>query len=178
MKSGLQLTGTAFHYSIRDLITSTTDPSNGRLVFENIDRAQVNGLEAQVDKLWTGGAKLRASVTWQHATDPNTDQRLTNSPTWLGKLNAMTPVWSDRAQLGLEAQYVGSRATLNGSTVGSYTIFNATVLSTRIIRGAEISASIYNLFNRRYADPGSTEHVQNTITQDGRTYRLSVSYRF
>jgi hypothetical protein len=42
----------------------------------------------------------------------------------------------------------------------------------------EISATAYNLFDTHYADPGSTEHRQDSIMQNGRTYRLKIDYWF
>jgi outer membrane receptor protein involved in Fe transport len=35
-----------------------------------------------------------------------------------------------------------------------------------------------NLFDYRYGDPGSGEHLQNIIEQDGRTFWLKLKYRF
>ncbi len=52
------------------------------------------------------------------------------------------------------------------------------LLGERIAGKAELSASIYNLFDTRYSDPGGQEHVQDLIAQDGRSYRLKLSYRF
>lgn len=179
--SGVRLTGSLFHYHIKDLITLTRDPSSGALGFTNDERAEVNGSELEIEKLWSGGVRVRASVTWQRAIDAEGSDdgaRLTNSPLWLAKLNLIAPLWHDAAQLGLESQYVGRRLTPAGGEVGGFTIFNVTLLSSRIAHGLEVSGSIYNLFNKRYADPASEEHVQSFIVQDGRTYRLSLSYRF
>lgn len=44
--------------------------------------------------------------------------------------------------------------------------------------GVELSASAYNLFDRRYADPGAEGHVQDAIAQDGRTLRLKLLIDF
>jgi outer membrane receptor protein involved in Fe transport len=47
-----------------------------------------------------------------------------------------------------------------------------------------VSASIYNLFDTDYADPASEEHVDDLgrrlvqIPQNGRNYRLKLTYRF
>jgi iron complex outermembrane receptor protein len=179
--TGVRLTGSLFRYNITDLITLTRDPSTGTLSFTNEERAQVNGSELELEKLWSSGVRMRASVTWQRAIDtegPDDGARLTNSPLWLAKLNLIAPLWHDVAQLGLESQYVGRRLTPSGGEVGGFTIFNVTMLSSRLAHGLEVSGSIYNLFNKRTADPASEEHVQSFIVQDGRTYRLSLSYRF
>jgi iron complex outermembrane receptor protein len=43
----------------------------------------------------------------------------------------------------------------------------------------EVSASIYNLFDRRYYDPaGSDQTPIDRIEQNGRNFRLKLNYRF
>ena len=41
-----------------------------------------------------------------------------------------------------------------------------------------MSLSIYNLFDKKYANPGSAGNQQDVIPQDGRTYRFKLTYRF
>jgi iron complex outermembrane receptor protein len=41
-----------------------------------------------------------------------------------------------------------------------------------------VSASVYNLFDKSYADPGGGEHVQDRIPQDGRSFRVKVTASF
>jgi iron complex outermembrane receptor protein len=45
-------------------------------------------------------------------------------------------------------------------------------------KGLELSASIYNLFDTKYGYPGGDEHVQDVLYQDGRTFRLKLTYTF
>jgi len=52
-------------------------------------------------------------------------------------------------------------------------------LSTpRLWERVALSASVYNLFDRDYGDPASTEHLQDVIEQDGRTFRVKVTASF
>ena len=44
--------------------------------------------------------------------------------------------------------------------------------------GLELAASLYNLFDKDFSDPGSAEHLQDAIAQDGRSFRLRAVYRF
>jgi len=83
--------------------------------------------------------------------------------------------WADA---GVEGQYTGRRLTLDGQHAGSYTVVNLTLVTRRIASGLEVSASIYNLLDKDYGDPGSQEHLQDVIPQDGRSVRLSGTYRF
>ena len=65
-----------------------------------------------------------------------------------------------------------------------YGVINLTLGSRRLWSGGEVSASIYDLLNRRRVDPPSEEHVDSLgrplrgIEQDGRTLRLRLSYTF
>ncbi len=175
---GLRLSGSVFHYAITDLISLTTDPADGMLVQDNVGRAETTGTEFEVERIWEAGTRLRTSLTWQRAEDGTTGRRLTNSPSILGNMNLAMPVLHGWADAGIEAQYVGSRTTLAGNRAGSYAVFNLTLVTRKLASGLEISASLYNLFDRTYGDPGSEEHVQDVILQDGRSWRLSGTWRF
>ncbi len=39
-----------------------------------------------------------------------------------------------------------------------------------------LTGSIGNLFDRRYADPGSDEHLPDSIQQTGRTMRIGIRW--
>ncbi len=53
-----------------------------------------------------------------------------------------------------------------------------TLFSQRIVKGLEILASVYNLFDTDYAHPACTGHAQDLIWQDGRSFRIKATYRF
>ena len=73
---------------------------------------------------------------------------------------------------------MSDRLTASGSTVGPMWLVNATLFSQKIAKGLEVSASIYNLFDRRYSDPVSPDFTQDSVQQDGRQFRLKLTYRF
>ena len=73
---------------------------------------------------------------------------------------------------------MSARRTLAGAQAGSSMVANLTLLAPRIRGRFDVSASVYNLFDERYADPGSQEHRQDLIPRDGRNFRLKVSCRF
>ncbi len=51
-------------------------------------------------------------------------------------------------------------------------------ISRRVFKGLDVSLGAYNLLNTRYADPGAEEHRQSSIQQDGRNWRLKLTYQF
>ncbi|HJV84049.1 MAG TPA: TonB-dependent receptor [Noviherbaspirillum sp.] len=172
-----RVTASVFRNIVSNLITQTMDPADGLLVFRNLSRATARGIEFGVEKAWSGGMRLRSSYSWQQTRDDLTGAPLVNSPHHLAKLNLSAPVFSSGWRAGVEGQYVGRRKTLQSET-GGYWLANLTLSSVRLAPGLEMSASIYNLFDRAYADPGAEEHVQDVLRQDGRSFRLKMTYAF
>jgi iron complex outermembrane receptor protein len=168
--------GSMFRNTVSDLISQSVDPAGGLITYRNLSRATAYGAEFELEKVWNGGARLRTSYSWQRTTDSVTGDTLPNTPRHLAKLNLSAPVYrSWRA--GLEAQYVGRRNSLQG-VAREFWLANLTLSSVKLAPGLELSASIYNLFNRSYSDPGAEEHRQDLIRQDGRTARVKLSYAF
>ena len=60
----------------------------------------------------------------------------------------------------------------------AYGIVNLTLFSQNLVKNLEFSASVYNLLDRQYGDPASRFHTQDLIGQDGRSFRLKLTYRF
>jgi iron complex outermembrane receptor protein len=173
--AGGKATLSVYQNAVSNLISQTVDPNTGLLVFQNIARTRTRGAELGFEQAWPGGTRLRASYSIQNTEDADTDQTVPNSPRHLAKFNATTPLWRDDVRLGVEAQYVSNRLSLRGQ-VGGFWLANVTLLATRLAPNLEMSASIYNLFDRRYADPAGPELTQAAIQQDGRTFRLKFTY--
>lgn len=171
-----RITAAVFRNSVTDLISQTSDPADGLLIFRNLSHATAYGAEIEAEKAWARGARLRTSYSWQRATDRATGAELVNSPRHLGKLNLSAP-FHRSWRAGLEAQYVSARRSLQGRAP-SYWLGNLTLSSVRLAPGLELAASIYNLFDRGHSDPGAEEHAQDLIAQNGRTFRVKLSYAF
>lgn len=176
LHDGLRVGGSLFGYRIRDHIDAGVDPADGLTVFRNIDGVRAVGFGVEVERVWSWGARLRASYSRQRAQDAG-GARLTNSPRHLAKLNATTPLPGGWLRAGAELQYTGPRRTLAGET-GGFWLGNLNLTADRLAPGLEMSLGVYNIFDRRYADPAGTEHVQDAIWQDGRSIRLKLVYRF
>ena len=174
-----QLRGTTslFYNDIHDLISFGTN-AGGTYVFGNMDSATSLGAEAEVEANWGSGWRARASYTYADAADGSTGQRLSNSPEDVAKLKLTAPLWHEKLFLNLELLGLSSRLTGSGHTVGGYTLANLTLFSREIVKGLEASASIYNLFDQHYSDPVGSDFRQDSIPQDGRNFRLKLTYRF
>jgi outer membrane receptor for ferrienterochelin and colicins len=154
--------------------------------FTNFD-ADTLGTELALSGKWEDGIETRLSYTLQHTENRETDAGLVDSPEHMVKLNVSAPLWKDKIFAGLEVQYTSSRHTvftdLSGSTISAgdapgYPVVNLTLFSQNLVKNLEASASVYNLLDTTYFDPASRFHLQNKIAQDGRTFRLKVTYRF
>jgi outer membrane receptor protein involved in Fe transport len=103
---------------------------------------------------------------------------LVNSPSHLGRVFVSAPLVRHVLFASFDLQYVGPRSTLTNSPLASYALSNFTLLSRSLGEKWDISASVYNIFNRKYGDPGRPEDLQDVIVQDGRTFRLKAGYTF
>ena len=170
-----------FYNQIDDLITFKDQR------YENVNGADAKGVELALEGSWPSGVRGRASYTFQETEDHSTGHVLTDSPEHLGKVNLSVPLWKDKIFAGLEFIYMSSRTTVYqtssgtlaaGADAAGHGLVNFTLFSQNLVKGLEVSASVYNLLDRRYSNPSSAFHQQDLIEQDGRSFRVKLTYRF
>jgi outer membrane receptor for ferrienterochelin and colicins len=153
--------------------------------------AQTKGLELALEGSWTNGIRGRASYSFQYTKDDTVVWQMPDSPNDMFKVNLSVPLIKDKLFVGAEFQYTSDRFSLHNTTdasgqpitvqgedAGGYGVVNLTLFSQKIIKNVEFSASVYNLLNHRYADPASDFHIQDIIEQNGRSFRMKLTYRF
>jgi outer membrane receptor protein involved in Fe transport len=177
LNRNLGFTTSLYHNKLDHLIGLRTN-ADGYLQFENVDKANSLGLELELNGKWSTGLEGEISYSLQRTQDGTTHQTLTNSPQNLFKLNLTAPLWQKKAFASVDAQYIGRRKTLAQSHVSGFPLFNLTLLARELGRHTTFSAGVYNLFDRKYFDPGSAEHVQDAIQQDGRSFRLKLTWNW
>jgi outer membrane receptor for ferrienterochelin and colicins len=173
----LRVTATGFYYHINNLINQT-EVSPGVTAFRNLDQVTARGAEFEIENKWSSGIDGRFSYTSQKTIDSLTGDILSNSPEHLAKINVLLPLFRDRLFAGIEEQYTGKRKTRSGSTMDDFMITNLTLTGRRIVAGLDVSLSAHNCFDKKYSDPVSSDVAQETIRQDGRNYRLKITYAF
>lgn len=171
----VRLTTSTYYYQVKNAITEI--PIGGDLHFDNIPGAEAVGQEIELERRWAH-ALARVSYAVQWAGNSDSHEELPNSPRHLAKLNLSVPLYRDKLYTGLEIQYYGRTLTMGGHNSGDFTLVNLTLFSHRLASGLEVSASIYNLFDTRYGYPGNPDHVQDIIEQDGRGFRMKLTYKF
>ena len=175
---------TTFYNQMHDLIVF--DSGN----YANVD-ANTKGVEFALENNWTNGIRCRASYSFQYTKNNTVTWQIPDSPNHLVKFDVSVPVISEKLFAGLEFEYTSSRDSLNtltgpgdqpitvqGEQAGGFAVVNFTLFSRNLLKNLDVSASIYNLLDRHYVDPASQFHLQDIIQQDGRSFRLNVTYRF
>ncbi|HEV2386112.1 MAG TPA: TonB-dependent receptor [Candidatus Acidoferrales bacterium] len=169
--------GAAFLNRIDDLIEQRLDPSTGTPIYVNSTPIETRGIEAEWGVRWPHGLEASLSDTLQDSRVLATRNVLTNSPKQLPKLSLSVPLARDKLVAAADAQYVSKRRTIAGTNLGGYFLMNLTLFSRTLANGWDFSSSLYNVFDKRYAESGGLEHVQTAIPQDGRSFRITLTYR-
>jgi outer membrane receptor protein involved in Fe transport len=62
--------------------------------------------------------------------------------------------------------------------VNGFSVLNFTMLGHSLGKHLEFSASVYNVFNKKYFDAGRPEDPEDTIQQEGRNFRIKLTAKF
>jgi iron complex outermembrane receptor protein len=168
-----------YYYDINNLI-SQVEVAPSSFQWRNVEEARAAGIETEMEWRHASGFRARASYALQRTEDEAGDA-LSNSPLHLAKLNVVVPLWRDRVFTGFELQFTSSAKTLPeraAAQAEAFWVANWTLFSQQIVKNVELSATIYNLFDTAYSVPGGTAHTQDLIAQDGRSFRVKLTYRF
>ncbi len=179
-----RLSVNGFYVWISNLLEQVNDPADNMLVFRNQGRVESRGVELQVEGKWENGFSGRIGYTYQDADNRESGRFVTNSPRNLVKAAVTAPLPLRKTFATLEMFYGGSRLNSWGEKIGGAAVVNLTLLARDLVKGLDVSASVYNLFDTRYGAPASTDNFNSlgerlrTIRQDGITFRIKATYRF
>lgn len=174
----LRLAASVYRYKVADLIEQQIDAPSGLLIYNNVGSVNARGAELEADYVDSAGWRLRTSWSVQRTRDALGNAQISNSPRSLGKVNLSVPVPLWQARLGLEWQQVGERQTLSGARLPAHAVAHGTLQFAPPGSPVSVSASVYNFFDKAYADPGGPELRQDTLAQDGRQWRLQMTLQF
>ena len=171
------VSGAGFLNRIDELIVQGFDPATGNPSFSNSSPVQTKGIELELGAKWTNGIKGVVSDSVQDSSNVVTTNVLTNSPRHLAKMNLSVPLARTKFFAAVDAQYVSRRTTVAETVLGGYFVMNATFFTRQLYDRFEISGGLYNLFDRRYSESASIDEVETSIPQDGRNFRIKLTYR-
>lgn len=161
-----------YYTKIEDTITYHIDPRDNLYVMYNANQPITSrGVETELIADWHNGWRGNISLAYIDARD-DAKRHQTDTPYYLAKCNLIIPVIPDRLFAGLENQFNGRTRTPEGGYNKDYflTNLNLTYTDPRI-KGLEIAAGAYNLFDVNYTSPVY-------FTQEGLTYGFKLTYRF
>jgi outer membrane receptor for ferrienterochelin and colicins len=173
-----RLTASGFYYPIRGLISEGIDSATGNAVFTNTASLDLRGFDVELGRKLPGGVEGTVSYSFQDVTNSSTPMPVTNSPKNLIQASLTAPLIKQKLFASIDVQYVSSRVTLAGEDTAAYVVPNVTIFSRNLLKGWEISASLYNLFNQKYSDPVGNGLAEDSIVQDGRTFRIKIGHKF
>jgi outer membrane receptor for ferrienterochelin and colicins len=165
----------AFHNTMDDLITQSPF-GNGLFIYRNLQKVESDGIELEIKGQTPRGFEGSASYSFQETKDRDSHQFLDNSPRTLFKINAIEPLAHRSLFASMDAQYRSGMTTFTGSPISPFIVVNASLLGRRIGRRMDLSASLYNLMNKKYYDPPSTGLSESAVQQDGRNVLIEMTW--
>ena len=162
----------AYHSEVKDLIDQV-EVDAVTSYFRNRDAVDADGIEGELELLGAG-RRVRLAGAWQRCHDEGDGSDLSNSPRWNAHLVAIQAPPGADLTFGGGVRYLSPRRTLAGAWTAAAFITDLR-LAHRVARTGWLGLEAKNLFDARYGDPGSSEHVQDQIEQDGRTVYLTLS---
>jgi outer membrane receptor for ferrienterochelin and colicins len=171
-----RVAGSAYRYQVQHQITQGIDPADGLIVFKNSGSIHARGIELELEAKDLYGIDGHISYALQETEKKAAMKSLANSPRHIAQMNLFIPWFGIKGGTGMEMHYMSSRKTVSGGSVGGFFLANLTVLYKKLLPNMELSAGLYNIFNKRYSDPGGAEHLQEGLMQDGRSFRIRLGY--
>jgi iron complex outermembrane receptor protein len=170
----LWISTSGFHNTLKDLITEV--PDGDSTIFRNLQNVESDGLELEFNGQLTEGLEGSASYSFQETKDSGTHHSLDDSPRHLAKLSLTHPLLRKTLSASLNSQYRSGMTTITGGWVSPFSVVNFDLLERRIGRHVDVTASVYNLLDKKYYDPPSTAISQGMIQQDGRNFRVKMTW--
>ena len=170
------VTAAAFLNRIDDLIEQSIDPFTENPIYLNSGPMRSRGLELKIGAKWQSGFEGAIADTLQDSRYVWTGDAVTNSPRNVAKAHFSAPLVRDRWFASVDAQYVSRRRTIAQTNLGGYFLSNFVISTNGLSERFDISAGIYNALNKHYAESGSINTVETSIPQDGRSFRIQLTY--
>ncbi len=167
-----------YRYDYKELRDGNlNDPDDAPENWSN-DEIISKGVEVGLETHLRNGIRGRGSWSYNEAEDQFFNPLYGDSkgPQRMGKLNIWLPVRKQGTRLGLEVQYNSKRLTTRRGWTDGFTLVNLSLVDHSLVEALQIKGSVYNLFNSPNGHPGTWGEKQDIIWQDGRSYRIFLTY--
>lgn len=145
------------------------------LFFANQGHMDARGVELEAEVKTAKGLQAIGSYSLMDATDRDLRDRLSNSPRHMAKARFIAPMLRPGSSAAVEFEAMSARRTLSGADVKPMTLIGMHFVEP-VSRSLALTARLSNVLGRRYADPGSEEHAQDAIEQNGRTFIVGLRW--
>jgi outer membrane receptor protein involved in Fe transport len=177
LRAHYSVSTSVFYSRMKDLITQVgTDDQS--LVYRNLEQVNSSGAEMELRAELPGWPQWVASYGFQETRDSQTNQFLNDSPRSLAKLNVSEKLPKTNLVTSIDAQYRSRMEALQGGSISPFMLLNVTILDRKLGKHGDLSASVYNLLDKRYSDPASGANPEQSIPQDGRNFQVQLTWNF
>lgn len=152
--------------------------ADGDVQTQNVGTTWAHGIEAEVDRQWDSGARLRLYGTAEQAQHGGA--ALTNSPDWILGTSLAFPVLNPRTFLAIEPQVVGPQKNDLGTYVHTTFLTNIVLTSKEIAKGWDFQIGAYNIFanDARMPRDSAYNQFQPTLNYPSTQFLASFTYHF
>jgi outer membrane receptor for ferrienterochelin and colicins len=152
--------------------------ADGDVQTQNVGTTWAHGIEAEVDKTWDTGARLRVYGTFTR--DEHDSNLLTNSPQWIAGASIAIPVINPRTFLAIEPQIVGPQKNDLGEYTQSTYLTNIVLTSREFAPGWDLQAGAYDIFSNGAKMPRDSVYnqYQPFLNYPTTKYLISLTHRF
>lgn len=163
-------------------------PQGGITGFRNIARAEIQGVEANMQYAFAPNWLVRGSFAYTRGQNKDDHTFLNSIPPMQGIIAVAygTDRWGAEVSTKLAGKRddVSTSGTDTGFKAPGYAIFNATAWWKPMpqIADLELQVGVYNIFDRKYWDavnvPLSRPQARDYYTEPGRTVKATMKYQF
>ena len=177
----LNLKGSVFYTELSDTI-AVVNSEDGTPIFTNLDGFRTRGVEleavARVDKDLQG----YTTFAYSEGTDRTTGEDVDYIPHYTARLGVSAGFEDAFVIASPEIQFGSSSEAASGYEFDEYFITNLTLVSYPLYKGFQLSAAVYNMFDKKYVRPGGSYSFDPVFTErspeNGRMFRLQGSWTF
>lgn len=188
---------TYFHTNYRNFIEQVQIappgglyPQNGIISFQNVNRAEIQGVEINGQYAFAPNWLVRGSFAYIRGRNKDADTFLNSIPPMQGIVAVAygTERWGAEVSAKLADKrddVAATTGTTQGFRAPGYAVFNAMAWWRPLpqIADLEVQVGVYNIFDRKYWDAanvptGVLAQARDYYSEPGRTVKATVKYQF
>jgi outer membrane receptor for ferrienterochelin and colicin len=170
-----RISGSVFANRVNGVIVTQED-DRGLISFVNGRNTATHGVEVSWVSDVPAGIHVRVSYAALDNSQEESAVWFGGAPTQLAKINVGSPIKRLGVTTGVSVAVAGTRRAHTGEMFPPVAVANWNVVRP-IGKDVEIQGALFNLFNVRYSEPASTDHLQGGISQDGRQIAVKLLWR-